>query len=190
MLSDSKGKLINLIRDMLHDLGYDEDGARLVTNYSLPFYVCYQDSNADAHVCLIHGDMFLMPVIVRESSEGEYADNVGPQTLATSIAVYQQNNIARERAGLPKLNIMEIPCISFVDTTPVFYASPVSTQLERGVATGTRPRDPTYFKSYSMDAFGLNRDPDQPSDHMENVIVCLSRFKDRAKQLWSRYNFL
>lgn len=188
MMSDSKGKLINLVRDMLHDLRFDEGGARLVTNYSIPFYICHEMKDADAHVCLMHKDIILMPVIVRESSEGEFADNVGPQTFATSIAVFQQNNIARERAGLPKLSRMEIPCISFVDTKPMLYRIPVTAQLEYGIANGKRPKYPTNFVQHGLDEFRSSRGSMKSSDPMEDVILCVSKFKDKARQMWSCYD--
>lgn len=106
--SERGSVLFDFLRTLLDALGY-ESGRRMVrSRVPLPFFICGENRHATPSFCVydLPRNQFLLPVQVNWGPEVVGPDGTKAQLVAGAIAVFNQNNVNREQAGLPRLTEM------------------------------------------------------------------------------------
>ncbi|KAG6893343.1 hypothetical protein C0993_001367, partial [Termitomyces sp. T159_Od127] len=148
-------------------LGFEKYNRVLVTRYPIPLLMAGHTScRAETDVCLINpygllnsfSNIFL--VVQADKPKRRGGRLIDAQLMARAIAACQINYNTRRSQGLPEMDVMVIPGVTMVGTSPTFFKIPVTKELCDAVARGNYPFHKTVVKRCSLShahaAFGLS----------------------------------
>lgn len=143
---------------------------------------------ATTDVCLMRGEMVLLPVIHGNPEEIDPGKAEG-QAITAAIAAFLNNNRVRDNLGYDELCEMTIPCIVMRRTVPEFYLIPVTKNASASVAAGNQPKRATCFDKCKIDLIGFNLDDVTMEDpkFRKTFLQFLDAFKELARQHWEKF---
>ncbi|OBZ65509.1 hypothetical protein A0H81_14462 [Grifola frondosa] len=124
---------------ILRMFNYDEPDRVIHQQKKISFIMAGQGIDATTDLCLITFTDYLL--LVQKDKQYVTSDDPEPQLIAEAIAAFYQNNLTRDRTGLPRLPSTVFPGITMIGTAPIFYRIPVTEELLTVVATAAYPSD-------------------------------------------------
>ena len=106
----------------------------------MPLTICGETCAAQADVCIVYRPTTILLVLDKRFFD---KTNAEVQVVAEAIAAFQFNNTKRVERGQHELEVMTIPCITMLGTTPTFYLVPVTRELSEAVITAQYPTTQT-----------------------------------------------
>ncbi|KAF5351677.1 hypothetical protein D9756_007518 [Leucocoprinus leucothites] len=149
---------------LLHLIGYDQGRRLILTRHAIPSVFCGIQYSLTTDVCICDenetilllakddkshvrrglGDHGIHGVICGDAFPGASGRAITGRgeaeatLIASAIAAFRSNNDTRlNKLGLPQLEEMSFPGISFTGTLPTFYRIRVTAKLQQAVETGT-----------------------------------------------------
>ena len=115
-----KAAVIDFTVQLFKDLGYVHRERLAHRRMDLPLFICGEDRNARADVCIVDHSQNSIHLLVhadKRSEHGELEFNAGAQLVAVAVAAFNENNAQREAIGLPPLaeKVSNIISHEFVD---------------------------------------------------------------------------
>ncbi|KAK2460093.1 hypothetical protein APHAL10511_007891 [Amanita phalloides] len=173
-------------REVLRTLGFEERGLVLRNRHIFPLTICGDSKATQIDVCL--SDRWSLVLLVLQGERTIFSDPEA-QVIAEAIAVYQHNNMKRQRVGVLPLDAMTVPCITMVGTRPTFYLVPVTKALSDTVINGQLPSVCTeVFRCVTV--AGDNRRSSEGMENPEYRRVAFQHFlafKALAKSHWEKF---
>jgi hypothetical protein len=113
-------------REVLRTVGFEGHGLVLRTRHTIPLIIC--GNNAQIDVCLLDQQSIILLVVQNDKTNYRGSDR--------SIPVCTTIRSGKAWMGLHPLDMMTIPCITKIETRPIFYLVPVTKALSDAVVTG------------------------------------------------------
>lgn len=181
--SGQESAIHDLAKSVLEVTSFDELGTVLRTRYGIPFTICGDHRVAQAGVCLVHLNSMILLVV----QEAINTSNHEPQVIAAAIATFQHNNRKRTDLDLPPLDMMTIPCITMVETKPMFYQVPVTSELSNSIVTGQYPSQPTVVRRCSPPSRRRAYEGMEVPEYRRSALQYYVAFRGLAKTCWTAF---
>ncbi|KAI0269476.1 hypothetical protein BGY98DRAFT_1014873 [Russula aff. rugulosa BPL654] len=167
----------NFAAELLRALDYDDEKRIVFIRRAIPFLVCGVNSVAQTDVCIMDDNE--IQLLLQDDKRLTSMNDPEPQVIAEAIAAFALNNRKRERdLHLPLRNSIMFPCITLVETSPIFYKITVTAALSQAVQTGTFPEIETHVLRYIPALPRGNSEGMRPLPNRLEILRCLEAFKN------------
>ena len=171
---------INFAVELLKTLDYDDESRIVFIRRSIPFLVNVTNTVAQIDVCIMDDENQILLLLQDDNSLTNVMNvkDPEPQVIAGAIAAFALNNQKRERdLHLPICDSVMIPCLTMVDSSPIFYKVTVTAALSKAVQTGTFPAFETRVGRYIPTLPCKRSDGMRPLPNRLEILRCLEAFK-------------
>ncbi|KXN91087.1 hypothetical protein AN958_03154 [Leucoagaricus sp. SymC.cos] len=125
---------------LLHLTGYDQGRRLILTRHAIPSVFCGIQYSLTTDLCICDENEIILLLVKDDKSHIRKGRGEAEATLvASAVAAFRANNDTKaKKLGVPQLEKMTFPGISFSGTLPTFYRIEVTAQLHQAVETGAR----------------------------------------------------
>ena len=170
----------NFAVELLKSLDYDDENRIVFIRRTIPFFNYGTNTAAQPDVCIMDDENQILLLLQEDNGLTNVMNmkDPEPQVIAGAIAAFALNNQKRERdLHLPICDSIMIPCLTMVDSSPIFYKVTITAALSKAVQTGTFPAFETRVDRYIPTLPCKRSDGMRPLPNRLEILRCLEAFK-------------